>query len=128
MLRQGNYVAALAAVERADRWPRGGAQHWIDYAKAEAYNGLGDRRLAERHYLRACASEPPNYWALIQLALFYASSDEPLDERRRRAAPYLQRLKEEFADMESLPRYLQRIERKLTGPSPGTAPAFLPAR
>jgi hypothetical protein len=39
-----------------------------------------------KHYLRAYQADPSYFWTVADLAVFYASSDEPLEVRRRRVA------------------------------------------
>lgn len=89
--------------------------------RAEAYAGMGDRRRAEVYYLRAYRADRMYFWAVADLALFYASSDAPEAERRRLAAPYLSRLRSEFAGHPALPEILARVQRKLTARRPGGA-------
>jgi hypothetical protein len=88
---------------------------------------MGDRRHAETYYLRACRADRTYFWAVADLALFYASSDEPVAERRRLAGPYLNRLRTEFAGYPPLPETLARVERKLALSQPGEAPDSPPA-
>jgi hypothetical protein len=83
---------------------------------------MGDRPRAEAYYLRAYLADPTYFWAVADLALFYASSGEPIAERRRLAAPYLNRLRTEFAGHPGLPEILARVERKLAGTQSGGAP------
>jgi hypothetical protein len=81
--------------------------------RAEAYAGMGDRGRAEIYYLRAYRADRTYFWAVADLALFYASSEEPVEERRRLAAPYLSRLRTEFVGHPALPAILSRVEQKL---------------
>ena len=66
------------------------------------------------------------FWAVADLALFYASSDEPVAVRRRLAAPYLSRLQTEFPGHPALSEMLTRVERKLAAPPLGGAPDSQP--
>jgi hypothetical protein len=81
---------------------------------------MGDRRRAEIYYLRAYRADRTYFWTVADLALFYASSGEPLAERRRSAEPYLDRLRDDFVQDPALPEVLTRVERKLA--APGTPP------
>ena len=110
------YPAAFEALARAERWPSTTRPGRIDYVRAEAYAGMGDRRLAETSYLRAYRADGTYFWTVADLALFYASSDEPAADRRRLAAPYLTRLRTEFAGHPDCPRVLAHVERKLAIP------------
>ncbi len=120
------YQAGLDALGRAERWPSTTRPGRIDYVRAEAYAGLGDRRHAEIYYLRAYRADRTYFWAVADLALFYASSDEPVAARRRLAAPYLDRLRSEFAGHPSLPEVLARVLGKLAVSRPGWAPVLPP--
>jgi tetratricopeptide (TPR) repeat protein len=110
------YSAAFEALARAERWPSTTRPGRIDYVRAEAYAGIGDRRLAEASYLRAYQADRTYFWAVADLAFFYASSDELVTDRRRLAAPYLNRLRTEFAGHPDFPWALARVERKLAVP------------
>jgi membrane-bound metal-dependent hydrolase YbcI (DUF457 family) len=137
LVEQRQYQAGLEALERAEPWPSTTKPGRIDYVRAEAYAGLGDRQHAETYYLRAYRADRMYFWAVADLALFYASSDEPVAERRRLTAPYLRRLQTEFAGHPALPQILERVERRLTAPradgaseppSAGEETARVPAR
>jgi tetratricopeptide (TPR) repeat protein len=118
LLARHDYPGALAALDEADRWPSTAKPGRTDYLRAEACLGLGDRARAEEHYIRSCRADPAYFWALADLTVFYATSDAPLDERRRRTAPYVKRLRRDFAGHEGLPGLLQRLERRLAAPVP----------
>jgi len=137
LVEQRQYQAGLEALERAEPWPSTTKPGRIDYVRAEAYAGMGDRQRAETYYLRAYRADRTYFWAVADLALFYASSDQPVAERRRLAAPYLSRLRTEFAGHSALPQILERVERRLTAPradgaseppSAGEETARVPAR
>jgi hypothetical protein len=113
LVEQRAYQAALEVLARAELWPSTTKPGRIDYVRAEAYAGMGDRRRAEAYYLRAYLTDPTYFWAVADLALFYASSDEPVAQRRRLVAPYLTRLRSEFAGHSALPQVLARVERQL---------------
>lgn len=115
-IKRQRYAAALEMLDSAGRWPSTARAGRIDYQKAEAFNGLGDRSRAEEHYLMAYQADPTFFWTLADLAVFYASSDEPVLNRRLRVAPLVNVLKSEFAHHKDLPRVLARIERKLAKP------------
>jgi len=112
------YEAGIETLARAERWPSTAKPGRIDYLRAEAYAGMGDRQRTEAHYLRAYRADPTYFWTVADLALFYASSGEPVAERRRLAAPYLTRLRTEFAGHRALPQAVARVERKLAAPVP----------
>ena len=119
LLKRRDSVGALALVERAERWPSTADPGKVDCLRAEAYNEMGDRSRAERHYLSALRADPARFWTVANLADFYASSGRPLSERCWNAAPYLRRLREDFADHEDLPLVLARLARNLDRcPSP----------
>src|SRR6266542_2500838 len=66
--------------------------------------------------LRAYRADRMYFWAVADLALFYASSDAPEAERRRLAASYLSRLRSEFAGHPALPEILARVEAEARAP------------
>ena len=115
-LARRDFAGALAAFRRAEGWPGAGKPGRIDYGKAEAYLGLGDRARAERYYLASLRADPDYFWALADLAVFYASTDEPVAVRRVRVRPYLERLRTDFADHPRLPRVMARVRRRLAVP------------
>jgi membrane-bound metal-dependent hydrolase YbcI (DUF457 family) len=120
-VEQRAYQAGLEALARAEPWPSTTKPGRIDYVRAEAYAGMGDRQRAETYYLRAYQADRMYFWAVADLALFYASSDEPVAERRRLAAPYLSWLQTEFVGHPALPQILERVERKLEATRAGGA-------
>jgi len=126
LLEQRASRAALEALARAESWPSTTKPGRIDYVRAEAYAAMGDPRRAEASLLRAYRADPTYFWTIADLALFYASSGEPIAERRRLAAPYLNRLRTEFAGHSGLPEILARVERKLAGTQSGGAPDSSP--
>lgn len=116
LLTRGEYSQTLTALDEADHWPSAAKPGRIDYARAEAYLGLGDRARAEQHYLRSIEVDPSYFWCVADLAVFYAASDEPIEARRLRTAQYIKRLRSDFPDHVALPRFLAKIERKLSAP------------
>jgi len=119
LIRQGACQAGLEALARAARWPSTAKSGRIDYLRAEAYARMGDRRSAEVHYLRAYRADPGYLWTVADLALFYASSSDPLAERERLVVPYVTLLQTEFAAHPALPEVLARVQRKLETSGPG---------
>jgi tetratricopeptide (TPR) repeat protein len=112
------YAAALDLLGRADRWPSPARPGRVDYLRAEAYDRLGDRARAERHYLESFDADPFYFWTVADLALFYASGPGPADVRRRAAAPYVERLVGRFPRHRETAATLRRIERLLGAPAP----------
>ena len=113
LIEAGAYRAALDALDGADRWPSTAKAGRIDHLRAEAFAGIGDRRRAETHYLRAYTADPTYFWTVADLAFFYASSNAPGPERHRQAAPYVNRLRTEFSGHPAFSRILTRVERRL---------------
>jgi tetratricopeptide (TPR) repeat protein len=113
LVEQHDYAGALAACDRADRWPSAEAPGRIDYIRAEAWWGLGNRQQAERYYLSSRRLDPTYFWTVADLAVFYASGEKPLAQRRRQVAPWLQLLESEFAGHPALARTLDRVRRRL---------------
>jgi len=114
LVEHGHYDEGLALLEQAQRWPGRPKPGRADYLMAEAAKGAGDRERAEAHYLRSYAADPSYFWLVGDLAVFYAEGHEPAAERRRKAAPYIERLRTDFAGQRNLPAVLARIERKLS--------------
>jgi len=126
LVERGAYQAALEVLAGAEPWPSTTKPGRIDYVRAEAYAGMGDRPRAEAYYLRSYLADPTYFWAVADLALFYASSAEPVGQRRRLVAPYLNRLRSEFAGHPDLPEILARVERKLAAVQSRREPDSLP--
>jgi membrane-bound metal-dependent hydrolase YbcI (DUF457 family) len=122
LVRQHDYARALAATEVAERWPYVAAPGRLEYVKALCYEGLGRRDEAEAWFLASIKADPSYYWALADLVEFYASGKEPRAERRRRAEPYLHRLKTQFTGYYSRPQFIEQIERMLAEPPPPRKP------
>ena len=110
------YTVGLGLIEEAGRWPYGASFAWIDYFKARAYWGLGDRKQAELYYKKSLDEDPWNIWSLGDLALLYAASDEHPAERRQHISPYVKRLLENFSGDPILQSYLNKIEAALGEP------------
>ena len=126
LIEQGAYRRGLELLTQAEAWPWTMKPGRIDYLRAEAYYGLGDRSRAENLYLRAFRADPSYFWVSADLAYFYASSDATAAERRRAAAPYLDKLRRDFDGHQALSEAIARVERKLAA---GTdAQDLLPAR
>lgn len=113
-LRRGEFNQALQAAEAAEGWPVAARPGRIDLLRGEAYEGLGDLARAEEYYLRAHRSDPKNFWALADLAEYYAAHASSSAERRRRAAPYVEQLRLRFPDDQALPSVLDRVERGIS--------------
>jgi len=113
LLDAGRFDAALQAADLADGWPRATRPGRIDLIRAEAYQGLGQPLIAEGLYLRAYDEDPTNFWAVADLAEFYASSDRPATIRHTLAAFYVAQLQERFGDHRALHRVLEGIDRRL---------------
>jgi len=107
------YTDALPLLEQAESWPSTAKPGRIDYLKALAHEGLGNRQQSEHYYLRSYRADPGYFWCVVDLAMFYASSPMPVSERRRLIAPYLKRLQNDFSGRKDLAGYLNKIERKL---------------
>lgn len=122
LLRKHDYPAALAMIKKTEQWPYLAAPGWAEYTKAQAYEGMGNRDLAEAYYLAALRADPSSFWTLAALAQFYASGKEPLADRRRNAEPYLQQLRTRFFWHKSQPIILRRLDRALADPPPPRIP------
>ncbi len=112
-LDTGRPAEALKAADRADGWPRATRPGRIDMVRGEAYEAMGQPALAEAHYLRAYDEDPTNFWALADLAEYYAASDRPAAERRRLVQTYVDQLRDRFGHHRALPGVLAGIERRL---------------
>lgn len=104
---------AFATLDRASRWPFPARRSRVDYARAEAFAAMGDRERAEQLYLSVYERDPGYFWVVADLAAFYASADLPREERARRAQPFIDRLRRNFANEPSLAIVLQRVQRLL---------------
>ena len=123
LLRSREYAEALRRLERLKLWPTLRRSSEVERLAARALVGLGDRAGAEARLLAAERADPDDYRTVADLALFYASSDAPAEERRARAAPYQDRIETEFARRRDADRVLARIAACLAAsPSPAPAP------
>jgi tetratricopeptide (TPR) repeat protein len=113
LLRQGRYAEALLAADAADHWPRVGKPGRIDLIRGETHEALGEAEVAERFFLRAYEEDPTNFWAVADLAEFYAARNAPAAERRRLVQPYADELRRRFSRHERLGDVLARVDRKL---------------
>lgn len=113
LLALGDYRSALHAAEQASLWPSTAKPGRLDYLRAEAYALTGNSQRAEEHYLRAYDGDPDYFWCIADLALYYASSDRPLGERRRLAGPYRTRLAQNFGKHGETQSYLKKIDHAL---------------
>lgn len=113
LLRRERYVDALRAADRASAWPSTAHPGRIDVIRGEAFDALGDSKRAEMFYRRAYEADPTNFWALADLAEYYASGARPASERRTITQHYVDELKREFPDHSALAEVLARVERKL---------------
>jgi membrane-bound metal-dependent hydrolase YbcI (DUF457 family) len=114
LLRRGEYSLALEAAEAADGWPVAAAPGRIDLLRGEAYEGLGDLARAEASYLRADRSDPENFWAVADLAEYYAAHASSSAEGRRQTSVYVEELRRRFSHNKALPRVLDRVERSMS--------------
>lgn len=113
LIAERRFDEAFVKLEQAARWPFPARQSRIDYARAEAFAAMGDRRQAEQLYLSAYRSDPGYFWVVADLAEFYARADLPRSERVRLAQPYIDRLRRDFAAEPSLAPVLRRVQRLL---------------
>jgi membrane-bound metal-dependent hydrolase YbcI (DUF457 family) len=113
LLGEGRYAEALAAAATADRWPWPARPGRIDLIRGEAHEALGQPAIAEGYFLRAYREDPTNFWAVADLAEFYAAGPAPSAERRRRVQPYADELRERFPRHERLADVLARVDRRL---------------
>jgi tetratricopeptide (TPR) repeat protein len=107
------YAETLEMLDRAGAWPSTARPGRIEHLRAEAYAGLGDLHSAERLYREAYELDPDYFWSVGDLAVFYARSDLPRDERVRLVEPYVRRLQQDFATHPALEVFLARINRHL---------------
>jgi hypothetical protein len=117
-LKHREYAEALRHLEHLRLWPSIARPTEVPRLTAKALAGTGDRAGAERQLLAAARAEPNDYRTIADLALFYASSNETMPERRRRVAPYQAQLERDFARRRDLNRVLERIEERLATPAP----------
>jgi membrane-bound metal-dependent hydrolase YbcI (DUF457 family) len=116
LIRSHEYAEALRHLDHLRHWPTLRRSSEVDRLTARALLGKGDRAAAEARLLAAERAAPNDYRLVAELALFYASSDAPADERQRRVAPYQTRLEQEFAERRDVDRVLAQVEERLAGP------------
>jgi membrane-bound metal-dependent hydrolase YbcI (DUF457 family) len=113
LLDRGRYAEALRIADTADHWPWPARPGRLDLLRGEAHDGLGESAVAERYFLQAYEKDPTNFWAVADLAEFYAGRSSPAAERRRATQPYADELRTRFPAHERLPEVLARVDRKL---------------
>lgn len=113
LAESGQFAAALEQSATAESWPYPSPPGRLDYVRGMAWWGLGRRDLAEQFYLRSYAADPDYMWVVADLAALYASSDDPVEQRRRKAEPWLTILRDRFRGEPALPRLVARVERAL---------------
>ena len=113
LLRSGQFAEALQAADASDRWPSSASAGRSDIIRGEAYEGLGDTARAEMFYLRAYRNDPENFWAVADLAEFYASHGTPA-ERRQRSAPYVEELRRRFSGNGAFRTVMDSVERAVS--------------
>lgn len=116
LLNENNFRGVLELADQAQRWPSVAKPGRLDYVRAVVHDSRGERDRAEEYYLRADRADPSYFWVVADLAVFHARGDGPPSERCRLSAPYVERLRRDFADHAALPGVLDRIERKLAAP------------
>ncbi len=117
LMGERRYAEVLQACERAEQWPSTVRPARINYLRAEAWLGLGDRAKAEAYYLLAYRIDPSDFWTVADLAVLYASGEGAPNERERRAAPWLAVMRADFGNHPALPRNLERVRRALGAPA-----------
>jgi hypothetical protein len=113
LVRKGRAAEAFALLDEAEHWPHAGCLGYVDFARADAYRVMGDKLRAEHYYLSSLRKCPDQYWALAELAMLYTTFPEPLEQRRRRVEPVLERLRSGYSGRRDLPGLIARIEQKL---------------
>jgi tetratricopeptide (TPR) repeat protein len=111
LLRAGQLNDALSALDAAEGWPASFGKG--DVLRGRVFVRMGDEARAEETFLRAYRNHPNSFWTIAVLAEFYASRG-PADSRRTRSAPFVDRLRREFAGDESFAGVIERIDRNLT--------------
>jgi hypothetical protein len=113
LLHGGDPAGALRALNRAAGWPSVARPARLDHLRAEALSAVGRVEEAEPLYLRARQGDPSSFWALADLADFYAASSRPLAERRRLADPLVAEMETRFPTHPRCREVVQRIEGRL---------------
>jgi hypothetical protein len=112
----GHYEAALEACATAERWHSPAAPGRVDYVRAMSWWGLGRADRAEDLYLRSFQADPSYMWTVADLAVLYASSDAPLEQRQRKAEDWLLILRDRFPNHPAVPDQIERVQRQLARP------------
>lgn len=115
------YTDALVLLDEAEQWPSTAKPGRIDYLRGWIYSQVGDRNRAEGCYLLSLHADPNYFWAVADFALFYASAPEGRDVRQQRVAPYVRRLREDFARHPQLSETLAAIIDALSNASVETS-------
>lgn len=120
LVLDGQIEKGLALLESSDRWPFVSPPGRGDYLQGLAFLRQGKRKLAEMHLLRSYRENPGYIWVVIDLALFYAGDDGPLETRRKQAAPFLKALALQFPKMKDALQTREQVEPFLLEPGTPT--------
>jgi membrane-bound metal-dependent hydrolase YbcI (DUF457 family) len=112
-LEEGDAAGALRFLDDASRWPAVGRPGRLDLLRGEALASLGQFEEAEPLFRRARQADPLNFWAVADLAEFYASLPRPAEERCRLVEPLVNELRLRFRLHPRVDEILARVERKL---------------
>lgn len=114
-LQQQQYSQLLNMLDKVDKWPRIAKPGRIDYFRGVAYWKQHKIKLAEKYLLQSYARDHNFFWCVADLALIYASSDQPQPLRASLAAPYIHQLQTRFSRHRDYPKYMKKISSRLAG-------------
>jgi hypothetical protein len=112
-LQQQQYSKLFDVLNEVDRWPRIAKPGRIDYLRGVAYWKQHKIKLAEKYMLQSYARDHNFFWCVADLALIYASSDQPQLLRASLAAPYIRQLQTQFSRHRDYPGYMKKISNHL---------------
>ncbi len=111
LLSQRKYEALLTSLDKIEnRWPPMAKPGRIDYMRGIALWESKDLTKAEYFLLRSYKADPMYFWCVADLALYYAVTVTEQDEKKNLMAPFLQQLKDTFADHPAYNRYIKKIQ------------------
>ena len=112
-LHQQRYSELLNMLDKVDKWPRIAKPGRIDYFRGVAYWKQHRIKIAEKYLLQSYARDHNFFWCVADLALIYASSDQPQLQRASLAAPYIHQLQTQFSRHRDYSNYMKKINKHL---------------
>ena len=113
-LKQQNYAELLPIVDKVDKWPRIAKAGRTDYYRGVIYMKQRKTKLAEEYLLRAYSQDKTFFWCIADLAILYATSNNPQEIRLSLATPYIKQLQTQFSIHTDYHKNMTKIQHHLS--------------